>query len=337
MATLKIGQRRDMKDVSINHPEAAKNHSRLKHFPISMFSIVMGLSGLSIAWQKSLSMSYPIITTFVAILASIAMMLISGIYLIKLIRYPNAVLAETKHPVKINFFAAFSISLLLLSIVWHRLESLSFVLWSLGAIIQLSLTLLVMHSWIHHDHYRLEHANPSWFIPVVGNIIAPITAAKFGFIEIGWFFFSVGIIFWMVLLTIVINRLIFHEALPDHFKPMLFILLAPPSIGFVSYTSLVPGLTDFSRILVYIALFIAVLLMLNINQFRKSKFYLSSWAFSFPVAAFNVALLRYAELTQSPTCLYISLGVLAGLTLLILWLSLNTIKAIKTGKICKPE
>lgn len=203
--------------------------------------------------------------------------------------------------------------------------------------VQLSLTLLVMHSWIHHDHYRLEHANPSWFIPVVGNIIAPITGAKLGFIEISWFFFGVGIVFWLVLLTIIINRLIFHEALPARFKPMLFILLAPPSIGFVSYSSLVPELTDFSRILISVALFTAILLALNINQFRKSGFFLSSWAYSFPVAAFNVALFRYAELTLSPIGFYIGVALLGGLTLLVLWLSFNTLKAIKAGEICKPE
>ena len=326
-----------MKDVSTKQISSMEEESRLVHFPISMFSIVMGLSGLSIAWQKALGTSFPVITTFSSILATTVMLLVSALYLLKITRYPNAVIAETKHPIKINFFAAFSISLLLLSVVWHRFESLSYVLWGLGAVVQLSLTLLVMHSWIHHDHYRLEHANPSWFIPVVGNIIAPITGAKLGFIEISWFFFGVGIVFWLVLLTIIINRLIFHEALPARFKPMLFILLAPPSIGFVSYSSLVPELTDFSRILISVALFTAILLALNINQFRKSGFYLSSWAYSFPVAAFNVALFRYAELTLSPIGFYIGVALLGGLTLLVLWLSFNTLKAIKAGEICKPE
>ncbi|MCF1458090.1 MAG: SLAC1 anion channel family protein [Shewanella sp.] len=326
-----------MKDLSINHLSSTKQESRLIHFPISMFSIVMGLSGFSIALQKALGITFPAVTTFTSILTTSVMLLVSSLYLLKLIRYPNAVIAEKKHPIKINFFAAFSISLLLLSVVWHRFESFSFFLWGIGAIVQLSLTLLVMHSWIHHDHYRLEHANPSWFIPVVGNIIAPITGAKLGYIEVSWFFFGVGIVFWMVLLTIIINRLIFHEALPARFKPMLFILLAPPSIGFVSYSSLVPELTDFSRLLSSVALFTAILLMLNINQFRKGGFYLSSWAYSFPVAAFNVALFRYAELTQSPTCFYIGIVLLGCLTLLILWLSLHTFKAIKAGEICKPE
>ncbi|EOB2569196.1 SLAC1 anion channel family protein [Vibrio parahaemolyticus] len=326
-----------MNNVSINHSSSAKVESRLIHFPISMFSIVMGLSGFSIAWQKALGMSFPVVTTFTSALASIVMLLVSSLYLLKLFRYPNAVIAETKHPVKINFFSAFSISLLLLSVVWYKFESLSHFLWGIGAAVQLSLTLLVMHSWIHHDHYRLEHANPSWFIPVVGNIIAPITGTKLGHMEVSWFFFGVGIVFWMVLLTIIINRLIFHEALPKRFKPMLFILLAPPSIGFVSYSSLVPELTDLSRILASVALFTAILLVLNINEFRKGGFYLSSWAFSFPVAAFNVALFRYAELVHLPEYFYMGIALLGCLTLLIFWLLFNTLKAIKYGEICKPE
>lgn len=326
-----------MEKLPTNHLLSTKQESRLEHFPISMFSIVMGLSGFSIACQKALGVTLPVITTLTNLLATTVMLLVSSFYLLKLIRYPNAVAAETKHPIKMNFFAAFSISLLLLSIVWHRFESFSYFLWIIGAIVQISITLLVMHSWIHHDHYRLEHANPSWFIPVVGNIIAPITGAKLGYVETSWFFFGVGIVFWMVLLTIIVNRLIFHEALPARFKPMLFILLAPPSIGFVSHSSLVPELTDFSRIIFSVAAFTAILLMLNINQFRKGDFYLSSWAYSFPIAAFNVALFRYAELTQSSICFYMGSALLGCLTLLVLWLSLNTLKAIKAGEICKPE
>lgn len=160
-----------MNNLSIKHSSSVKVESRLVHFPISMFSIVMGLSGFSIAWQKALGISFTAITTFTSALASIVMLLVSGLYLLKLFRYPNAVIAETRHPIKINFFAAFSISLLLLSVVWHKFELLSYYLWGVGAIVQLSLTLLVMHSWIHHDHYRLEHANPSWFIRLLVTLL----------------------------------------------------------------------------------------------------------------------------------------------------------------------
>ncbi|WP_425415995.1 hypothetical protein [Pseudoalteromonas qingdaonensis] len=73
------------------------------------------------------------------------------------------------------------------------------------------------------------------------------------------------------------------------------------------------------------------------HQFRKDGFYLSSWAFSFPVAAFNVALFRYAELAQPPEYFYMGLALLGCLNLLILWLSFNTFKARRAGEICKPD
>ena len=111
---------------------------------------------------------------------------------------------------------------------------------------QLSLTLLVMHSWIHHDHYRLEHANPSWFIPVVGNIIAQSPVLRLGYggklvLFRRWYCFLDGII------NHHYQPFDFSCELRPTFKPMLFILLAPPSIGFVSYSSLVPELTDLSE------------------------------------------------------------------------------------------
>ena len=54
--------------------------------------------------------------------------------------------------------------------------------------------------------------------------------------EIFWFFFSIGLVFWLVLLAIVLYRLFFHEHLPARLAPTLFILLAPPSVGFITYT-----------------------------------------------------------------------------------------------------
>ncbi|MEI8635054.1 hypothetical protein P4S72_29435 [Vibrio sp. PP-XX7] len=46
-----------MRNMSPNHQSLPD--SRLKHFPISFFAIVMGLSGLSIAYK---SMNYPTIS-----------------------------------------------------------------------------------------------------------------------------------------------------------------------------------------------------------------------------------------------------------------------------------
>jgi tellurite resistance protein len=82
-------------------------------------------------------------------------------------------------------------------------------------------------------------------------------------VEISWFFFSIGVVFWIVLLAVVMYRLFFHAPLALRLTPTLFILLAPPSVGFVAWSGLVGGLDAFGRVLYYTALFLALLLVSN--------------------------------------------------------------------------
>lgn len=221
--------------------------------------------------------------------------------------------------------------------VWNSHEQTSLLLWSAGTLIQFLMTLYVMNSWIHHTHYTLSHANPSWFIPVVGNVIVPISGVHLGFIELSWFFFSIGIVFWVVLMTMILYRLFFHEPLPARLTPMLFILLAPPSIGFISYSALTGGLDNTSRILYYIALFLSMLLLSNILRFIRIPFFISSWAYSFPLAALTIATTKMGHLLQSFWFDMFAKILLAFLSLLLLWLVVQTVKAIAGKKLCQPE
>jgi tellurite resistance protein len=317
--------------------QAVAEQNRLMHFPVSFFSIVMGLSGLTLAWKVA-GQAIPASVSFILMLfTSIVMTIIAVFYGAKWWFYPKAVLHELRHPVRINFFPAFSISLLLLSVAWQTNAQVAFGLWLCGAVIQFCLTLYVMSSWIHHTHYTLSHANPSWFIPVVGNIIVPISGTHFGYTELSWFFFSIGIVFWLALLTIVLYRLFFHEPLPARMTPMLFILLAPPSVGFVSYSSLVGGLDNFGRILYYIALFLSLLLFSNVLRFIRIPFFISSWAYSFPVAALTIATKKMFLFTASPFFNVLFTVLISVLSFLVLWLVFRTCKAVIASELCRPE
>jgi len=310
---------------------------KLVHFPISFFAVVMGLSGLTLAWRAAGSDILPTASFWLGLFTSLVMLAVTVLYTIKIVRYPEAVIAESRHPIRLNFFPAFSISLLLLAVVWQDYHSLSHTLWMVGAAVQICLTVYVISSWIHHTHYTLSHANPSWFIPVVGNIIAPIAGSHLGYSEISWFFFSVGIVFWVVLLTIVMYRLFFHEPLPARLTPMLFILLAPPSVGFVSYTNLVGELDVFARVIYYVGLFLCLVLVSNILRFAKVPFFISSWAYSFPLAALTIATAKMSGFV--PTTFFNALSglLLTLVTLLLSWLVVRTVKAIVNDEICVPE
>ena len=314
--------------------------SRLAHLPVSFFSTVMGMTGLAIAWQKAyLSLgASPIIWQSLAVLSSALFIGLLVIYGLKFFRFPTDVLNEWKHPVRVNFFPTISISLLLLGIVWlEAIPSLAFGLWIAGSVIHLIFTFAILSSWMYHTHYDIKHANPGWFIPVVGNLFIPICGARFASPEIGWFFFSVGLVFWIILMTIVFYRIIFHDPIPPRLLPTLFILIAPPSVGFVAYAALVPELDSFARILYYSALFLTLLLGGNVMRFIRGGFFISSWAYSFPLAAMTIATFVMAKRSGLDFFLWIG-GVLLGIvSLVVVVLIRKTLSAVGRRAICVPE
>jgi tellurite resistance protein len=136
-----------------------------------------------------------------------------------------------------------------------------------------------------------------------------------------------------------------HEPLPVRLTPTLFILLAPPSVGFVSYTALtgqldaalIGQLDAAARVLYYTALFLTLLLATNAARFLEVPFYLSAWAYSFPLAAMTIATL--VMFARSGVALFGALGaaLLAALTAIVGWLVARTAQAMRDRAICVPE
>jgi tellurite resistance protein len=314
--------------------------SQLEHFPISFFAMIMGLTGLTLGWRKASEALEWSMTVghILACLALFAFVILAIIYLVKAMKYPDAIKAELKHPIKLSFFPAMSISLILLSVCFLPMSpAFAQMLWMVGIVLHLGLMLFVLTSWVNHDHFQVGHLNPSWFIPAVGNVLVPITGIPLGFVEISWFYFSIGMIFWIILLVIVFNRVLFHDPLPAKLLPTMFILIAPPAVGFVAYIKLVGDLDSFARILYYIGLFFTLFLVVQAPRFARLPFFLSWWAYSFPMAAITVATFVMHEKTGIQGFEYLAFVLLAMLTSIILMLLVKTTRAIMGKEICVPE
>ncbi|RZU98041.1 SLAC1 anion channel family protein [Spiribacter vilamensis] len=313
---------------------------RLQHLPIALFAMVMGLSGLTLVWQKCASIfDLPVtIGQGLLVLTGTLFALLLSAYGVKLMRHPDAVRAELNHPVKLSFFATITISLILMGTATrHMLPDLSLTLWAVGASLHLVLTLFIVDRWMHHDHFQVKHINPAWFIPAVGNILVPIAGMTHGYEAASWFFFSIGLIFWMILLTIIFYRIIFHDPLPGRLLPTLFILIAPPAVGFIAYVDMVDAIDPFARILFNTGLFMTLLVASQIGRFARLPFFLSFWAYSFPLAAMTIATLIYQQHTGTGWAQWLSVALITVTTGVILWLSMLTLQAAGRGQICVPE
>ncbi len=314
--------------------------SRLQNFPISWFAVIMGMAGFSVAWNRAEHILHLTFTLSPVLqnVTAVFFLTLTVLYSIKIFRYPADVLAEINHPVKIAFLPTFSISLLLLSIMLaHSQQTLSLYLWIFGTILHFCMTLYILSSWVHQNKYEIKHLNPAWFIPVVGNILVPVVGVQYAPPDLSWFFFSINLFFWPVLTAIIFYRLIFHQSLPDRFMPTLFIFIAPPSVACISLFNLTGTLSEVGRILYFIALFFFILVVIQAKFFLRCKFFLSWWAYSFPVAALTIATLIMAKESSLPFYVWLAKGLLAALTLLIVSLLFLTIKAILGKTICTEE
>lgn len=314
--------------------------NRLEHFPVTFYSSVMGLTGFTLVLQKAekLLERQPLISTAMFVAVAAIFLLITGLYAAKVARYFPAVKQEFSHPVRISFFPTFTISMLLLSAASLAIApAVSKILWMVGAALHLAATLTILSMWMRQTKFEISHYNPAWFIPIVGNILVPVAGVEHGFIEISWFFFSVGFVFWLSLFTIFLYRIVFHNPLQEKLLPTLFILLAPPALGMISLFKLTGSLLWPGKILYYFSIFLLMLLIVQLPMFLRIRFYLSWWAYSFPLAAVTIATTVMFQETGEAIYRTLFFVLTAALTALILVLLIQTIRAIIQGTICVKE
>lgn len=316
-----------------------KEASRLQFFPIMLFAVVMGFSGLTIAYQKAHEIFHfsAYIAEALVFVDTVLFVMIALIYSTKVIRYFEEVKKEFKHPVRINFFAAISISLLLLAIVYRPyFLDLSEVLFILGVTLHTFFTFYTISFWINHN-FEIAHSNPAWFIPIVGNVIVPVAGAGIASMEFLMFYFSVGMLFWVVLFTVIFYRIIFHHQLAQKFMPTLFILIAPPAVGFLAYIKLGHGFDFAAHFLFNTALFFTLLLMFMYRNFLNLKFFISWWAFTFPLAAITIATMLAYHLSHSEIYFYIAHALLAMTTFVVFFVAYRTVEHMFKREVCINE
>ncbi len=312
----------------------------LAHVPVPLFAVAMGLGGLGLAWRRAHEvLGWPgAIGEAVLALAAAAFLAVLSLYATKLARRPAAVRAEFRHPIRVNFFPAISISILLMAgALLPHAPAVAEALFLVGAAGHLALALVIIKRWITHN-IEIQHSNPAWFIPVVGNILVPVFGVRLGWPELSWFFFSVGLVFWLLLFTIVLYRIIFHDQLPQKFLPTLFILMAPPAIGLAAYLQLNGGAFDgFARVLLFSGLFIALLLVTMAPLFMRLSFFVSWWAYTFPSAALAIACLAYHEHLASAGSQVLAIVVLLAASAIITLVAVRTAAVLIAGKLFVPD
>jgi tellurite resistance protein len=321
----------------------ASSSAPLRHLAAGWFSLVMGLTGLALAWLRAGPVMGPA-TADVALLAAFAA---AGVfatllvaYAVRARRFPEAMREDLLHPVRHPFVAAIPVSVILLAtaaVLIAGPSPLARAAWWLGSVSQLAATAWVVSRWWRGNGpggIAWAGLTPALLIPVVGNVLVPLAGVALGHADWSAAQFAIGAFFWPVVHVLVLVRLATQGAWPERLLPAVFINVAPPSV-------IGMGLAQFGAPVALswgawgIALFMLVSALAQFRRIAAMPFGIAHWALSFPLAAFAALTLRLA--TPGDAMATIGIVALAAASLAVLVLAIATLKGLREGTLLAPE
>ena len=304
--------------------------------PPNFFAITMGLAGLAGIWQmtgKFYKWPAPISGTLY-LTAATAYLLLLLAFGCKLIFSRKMLVADLTHPILAPFNSLLPISGMLLALgldpYAHRT--------ALGLFLVFLVATLLLGGWMFGRWITVSHnpdsLHPGYYLPTVaGGLIGGEGLDHFGLTGVGWACFGIGLLSWLLLGSIISNRLLTRPGLPQALMPTIAIEMAPPALVGNAYLTLSGGKVDWLSFLFvgYTLLMILVQLCL-LPTYRRLPFVMSFWSFTFPAVAAAGYIIRWAYQAHLTGIAFTGLALLTIVTLLIGSIALRSIVALRHSR-----
>lgn len=313
--------------------------ARLTHLPLPLFAAPMGFGGLGLAWREAARViGAPAAIGEALLFAAMAIwVLVAVLHLTRMIRHPQALAGDLRHPVRSAFAGAISIGLMLISggLIPYS-PDLAAGVWIVAVVLHVSIGVLLLRTMLRAPR-EAAALTPPLLIPLVGNIVAPIFGAKLGFDTASWALFGIGIVLWASVQPLLFGRIFNGPPLPERLRPTLVIFLAPPSVASVALSQLTGDYGPVALAFLGYATFLVLIYVAMLRDLASVPFAMSWWGMTFPTATYIVAALSaahaYPAAWNAPV-LWIAL--LAG-SLILAIVSARTLKTAFDGELLRPE
>jgi tellurite resistance protein len=320
----------------------------LEHLMPGWFATVLGWSGLALAWHRAEPVAGGLAATLALACGALAAAAFAVLLLAtaaRALRFPAATRADLAHPIRRGFVAAIPIGLMLLVTfavaAFGPAHPALAPLWWLASLAQFALTVWILGRWLlpptsPATGLAWPAVTPVLFIPVVGNVLAPLAGVPLGAPVWSLAQFAVGLLFWPIVLVLLMARLGQAGPLPERLAPSWFITVAPPAV-----IGLGAGVLGAPVALAWMAWGVSVFFLLwalaLAPRVARLPFAVPHWAMSFPAAAFCALSLRLATAPGGGWLAWPAMALLALATLLIAALSVATLAGLARGTLLVPE
>ncbi len=310
--------------------------------PLSLFGISFGIAGLATAWAYAAKkgLATPYIREVLSVVGAVVWLGLLLAYLRGAGHRPwRKIVANLSDPILGPFGALVLIvpMVLILDGLLPYDPSLARVL-----IVILIGGLVALGSWFigqwMYEPMSLDSFHPGYFLPTVaGGLISAAAAAACGYTRFGYVLFGIGLIFWLILGSMILARLFFGRALLPLLVPTIAIQLAPAAVATIAYLGLTHDHIDaFASALGGYGVVMVLAQLPMLPAYRRLRFAPSFWAFTFSWAIVATAGLHWLADEHPDGWRLYSYAVLAAITLLVGLIAARTAVALARGDFLPP-
>ena len=269
------------------------------NLPAGYFGMVLGTIGMGFAWRYA-AMIWQVPSAIGEAFESLAIAIwlaLALAFIVRLVKYPQTVLDEVRHPLKGSFVSLFPATTMLVSIaIAPYLRPLAVGMFAFGAGIQLAYA-----AWQRAGLWRGNHPHtdttPGLYLPTVANnFISAMACGALGYQDLGILFFGAGVFSWLSLEPAILHRLRSAGELPEPVRTSLGIQLAPALVACNAYLSVNGGQPDFFAKMLFGYGLLQLLFMLRLMPwYLMQPFNASFWSFSFGISALAATALHLSH------------------------------------------
>jgi tellurite resistance protein len=302
--------------------------------PPNLVAIALGIAGLAQAWHAAV----PVLRAPQAVpdaldaLDAALWLVLAGAYLAQ---GPRIVLADLRDPVLSPFVSASALTAMLLA---AALAAAAPAAGRALVIVSLAVTIAI-GGWLTGQWMsggiEPDSVHPGYFLPTAaGGLIGASAAAQVHLHALAEASFGIGVLCWVMLGSVILNRLFTRPALPPALVPTMAIELGIPAVAGLAYFALAGRTVSLvASALGGYAVLMAVVQVRLIPVYRRLSFTPGSWAFAFAYAAAAADALVWLAITKPPAATGYAIAVIALLTAFVSWIAFRTVVLAVRGQL----
>ena len=316
--------------------------SWLERLHPGLFAIALGLLGLDGAWRRLEQMQVAdarLLANALQIAGLAVLLLLSTLWLLKLMRHHGQVLREFHHPVQGPLLALLPAARLLavsgLGAAYRVARAARLTISLLALALQGVIAWRVV-SQLSTGQMPEELITPVLYLPIVpGGLVGAMALSALGLHGFAVLILGMGLGGWALLEMRILHRL-FDGPLPLALRPTLGIEMAPAAVTALSISFVWPQLpADLLLIALGIACGPVVAVLTRWHWWSSTPFSFSFWSFSFPLAALASAIVEAVHRGDWPVEVALTAVLLASAV--IAYLALRTLSLLIRGQLLTPN